>query len=727
MDNDATLVDSSSQLPQKRVLPSRSRRGGPGVGNCDVDVLILNAQLHKLENEPLIPADTPFVFKTNDTLEKVAAEFSSAGGSGLVIRAHESYFDRPDVLKAYREQTMIETPEYTGIPESSSVGGRLRVRTTDETNTDLDAAYEKRHKKYEKFEKGQRLREKEKLKHAQYKLKERIEQLRGMDNSAFMQAPASSFSPRPGVPEVIEDDVLGGLNGNPAYLEGERRRKEMLTNAQALEERYRILLPPDRQRKPTTGISNDPDSELSGKEFVRPHDDGESDLEEDVSKKESQKLKLKLPARPSLGMPITTPKTVSTTSKKRRKISPSSVPPPPPKAPAARKPSKIRPVFTVEPMGESGPSSLGEAIPPNSAQIPRPDGDVMSSRFIPYVPTADYRPKRNKRAKTDERGVPSSRDHGDYPSSPSRHGDYSIPPPQTEDYSAPHPQHGNHSLAHPEQHIVVDEEPISTSSKRSSSPIHGPPLSYSYPPPRPLPPSTDPSADPSADPDYPSPETTVPPADSLSNGPVSPMDSDPGPNDSNDFSTNDFSALLHPPTPSAEDASYLSVPPVAEPIAVERKPSVPPIESISAPVTIVSRRGRSRGGGVAKSVVPRKTPQRRRGEVCYITTFAERAAKNPRHRRLEAFGVKLPPIIANSNDSYDYELPPEIFDTTKDPKDRYKNEEHDGDVTQEAEGSEAPEDEDEDGPEPEEGQDQVEDEDAGEDRDEYVEDSDGGT
>jgi hypothetical protein len=85
-----------------------------------------------VENEPLIPADTPFVFKTNDTLEKVAAEFSSAGGSGLVIRAHESYFDRPDVLKAYREQTMIETPEYTGIPESSSVGGRLRVRTTDE-------------------------------------------------------------------------------------------------------------------------------------------------------------------------------------------------------------------------------------------------------------------------------------------------------------------------------------------------------------------------------------------------------------------------------------------------------------------------------------------------------------------------------------------------------------------------------------------------------------------
>lgn len=29
---------------QKRVLPSRSRRGGPGIGTCDVDLMILDAQ-----------------------------------------------------------------------------------------------------------------------------------------------------------------------------------------------------------------------------------------------------------------------------------------------------------------------------------------------------------------------------------------------------------------------------------------------------------------------------------------------------------------------------------------------------------------------------------------------------------------------------------------------------------------------------------------------------------
>jgi hypothetical protein len=118
-----------------------------------------------------------------------------------------------------------------------------------------DIAYERRHRKYETFEKRQRLREKEKLKHEQYKLKERIEQLRVMDNSAFLALPTSSFSPAPG---VSEEDAATGLtalpgahvNGAATYNEGERRRKEMLDIALALEARFRVLLPPERMRKP---------------------------------------------------------------------------------------------------------------------------------------------------------------------------------------------------------------------------------------------------------------------------------------------------------------------------------------------------------------------------------------------------------------------------------------------------------------------------------------------
>ncbi|KAJ7269408.1 hypothetical protein B0H12DRAFT_1095652 [Mycena haematopus] len=716
MDNDATLADSS-HLPQRRVLPSRSRRGGPGVGS-EVDIAIWNAQSNKLENEPLVPADTPFVLKTNDTLELAAAEFSSVGGSGLNQRAYESYFDRPEVLKAYREQTIIETPEFTNIADVSSVGSRLRVRTTEENNADLDAVYEKRHKKYEKFEKGQRLREKEKLKHAQYKLKERIEQLRGMDNSAFMAAPASLFSVPPGVPEFLEEDpILGGINGNPAYLEGERRRKEMLMNAQALEERYRVLLPPDRQKKPAgqagMNLTTDPDSELSGKEFVR-HDE-ESDLDEDVNKRETQKLKLKLPARPSIASSAkvtSSPKPPPLASKKRSQPSKTSI---------VRKSRPHVSTSQIPSMGEPGPSSLIDPSQPNVEPAPRQEMEFMTSfRIMQYdpsrpdrsqAPPAQRSKRNNKRQKTDEHGV-VSRDRADSAPTPLLpHGDYAVPYPQHTDYSTARPQHADYSAHHEEggdysPHPEQEERmPV---SNRSSSLMHEPPLTYSFPPPPP------PPGD-----DYPSPETTVPPADSVSQGPVSPIESDLGPNDlSNDFSTNEFSAPLHPPTPPVEDAPSFSVPPPV-PFAKERTSSVPPIESISAPVTTVSRRGRSRGAAVSQPIVRRKAVPRRPAPPCYLITHAERTAKSSRHRRHnEAFGVKLPSII-NGSDSYDFELPPEIH--TKD----FENGEHDADVTQ-GEGSEGSEDEDDDGPEPEEDQDaDLEVVDSPE--DETDQDSDGGT
>ena len=39
---DASHLTTSHR--QKRVLPTRSRRGGPGIGSCDVDLMILDAQ-----------------------------------------------------------------------------------------------------------------------------------------------------------------------------------------------------------------------------------------------------------------------------------------------------------------------------------------------------------------------------------------------------------------------------------------------------------------------------------------------------------------------------------------------------------------------------------------------------------------------------------------------------------------------------------------------------------
>ncbi|EPQ60460.1 hypothetical protein GLOTRDRAFT_135134 [Gloeophyllum trabeum ATCC 11539] len=276
---------------QKRVLPSRSRRGGPGIGNCDVDMMILDAYRRKFENEPLIPANTRFLLTTNSAL--IPSTSSSSFEMQLNSQAYERYFDRPEVIKAYRAQQTIQTPEYSLLSEDASVGSRFRPRGSEDQCTDTsDAAYEKRHRKYETFEKRQRLREKEKLKHEQYKLKERIDQLRVMDASAFLCLPDSALPPPEDryIPHFV-DDELNGINTTAAHAEGERRRKEMLDVAKVLEERYNVLLPPDRKwlekvkngsRQKSISFSIEPEPQ------PRPMPEEEEEEEDDYDEEEEE-------------------------------------------------------------------------------------------------------------------------------------------------------------------------------------------------------------------------------------------------------------------------------------------------------------------------------------------------------------------------------------------------------------------------------------------------------
>ena len=140
-----------------------------------------------------------------------------------------------------------------------------------------DAAYEKRHRKFENFEKRQRLREKEKLKHEHYKLKERIEQLKAMDGSTFMTLPSSAFTPPPrDIAEDIEETPNSpyvSLIGGVSLVEGERRRKEMLDVAIMLEKRYAYLLPP--RKLPEVSYSTLKDTEgREGEETDTERDSG---------------------------------------------------------------------------------------------------------------------------------------------------------------------------------------------------------------------------------------------------------------------------------------------------------------------------------------------------------------------------------------------------------------------------------------------------------------------
>ncbi|KAF9647438.1 hypothetical protein BDM02DRAFT_3187960 [Thelephora ganbajun] len=320
----------TTRQPQKRVLPSRSRRGGPGFGSADVDAIILDAQKRKYEQDPLVSSNVALVLTTNAKLlpssksTSVTAVASSSAitlddtathardGPDIENKGYERYFDRPEVTAAYKKQQLIETPEFSQLSEDAIVGSRFRPRATFEENLadTLDATYEKRHRKYETFEKRQRLREKEKLKHEQYKLKERIEQLRGMDGSAFLTLPVSLFRP-PGTstsqegdgsvnePIVVDDDIDTGLqdlpgihvNGAALYNEGERRRREILETAAGLEERYRVLLPPDKVVKELTSASVGGSRRPSAS--VEPEAAGEEEAAQPPQQPQ-QKLKLRI-------------------------------------------------------------------------------------------------------------------------------------------------------------------------------------------------------------------------------------------------------------------------------------------------------------------------------------------------------------------------------------------------------------------------------------------------
>ncbi|CDO73451.1 hypothetical protein BN946_scf185013.g86 [Trametes cinnabarina] len=298
---------------QKRVMPARSRRGGPGVGGCETDIMILETMKRKAESEPLIPATTRFLLTTKSALLPPSSESFEAQ---LNTHAYGRYFDRPEVQQAYRAQQLIQTPEFTELPQDAN-----------ETVDTSDAAYEKRHRKYETFEKRQRLREKEKLKHEHYKLKERIDQLRAMDSSAFLALPYSDFA-LPSAPlshvgsaghtSTDEPTDSSNLHGAAAYHEGERRRKLMLETALQLEQRYRTLLPPDR-RWMEKKLSGKPSSQIAsigvadedmGEEVLEDggedeaveedveelvEDDGESEVDpEELERERSKKLKLRI-------------------------------------------------------------------------------------------------------------------------------------------------------------------------------------------------------------------------------------------------------------------------------------------------------------------------------------------------------------------------------------------------------------------------------------------------
>ena len=141
-----------------------------------------------------------------------------------------------------------------------------------------------------------------------------------MDGSAFLTLPASLFRP-PGTPTsqegdgsvngpiVVDSETDTGLhdlpgihvNGAALHNEGERRRKEILETAAGLEERYRVLLPPDKVVKELTSASAGGSRRPSAS--VEPEAAGEEEIVPPPQQQPQQKIKLRIKFPPQ-GSPV---------------------------------------------------------------------------------------------------------------------------------------------------------------------------------------------------------------------------------------------------------------------------------------------------------------------------------------------------------------------------------------------------------------------------------------
>jgi hypothetical protein len=297
-----------------------------------------------------------------------------------------------------------------------------------------------------------------------------MEQLRAMDGSAFLTLPSSSFSPIPGVvsdnvdgdPNDADNEELPGVhaNGTASYNEGERRRKEMLDVAMGLEERYRILLPPERkylERSERLKQNTAARASASAEPDVELEDDKDEEAEEQdsdalaaimASNKQGEKLKIKVkiipsreestapsafsaaaPAYPKRKRPTTSP-IVAKNPMTRRSQSQALV----------QSPSTVSSfdILSAEPVAsEPSPSqSMPEIAPPEAATVPETTKAQRKSSKQVAEPVSRTRPYKRLK-ETSEPIEPIASSDGDVEMAPLPHVQLNGVPPTVPQPSPP--------------------------------------------------------------------------------------------------------------------------------------------------------------------------------------------------------------------------------------------------------------------------------------------------
>ena len=146
--NDATTTLEDPGIKRAtRVLPSRSSRRALGGGSSLVDELVLDAQqrsglIHRFSafmdiahvyllsssaaNQPILRESAVFLLTTDSALVPPPT---------MEVTDHNpSVLSATSIQRTENEKNIIETPDFSILPESSAVGSRLRARGTEEVS-----------------------------------------------------------------------------------------------------------------------------------------------------------------------------------------------------------------------------------------------------------------------------------------------------------------------------------------------------------------------------------------------------------------------------------------------------------------------------------------------------------------------------------------------------------------------------------------------------------------
>ncbi|WVR07956.1 hypothetical protein IAU60_004999 [Kwoniella sp. DSM 27419] len=263
--------------PERRVLPARIRRStGGGEGMRDVEEMIVD-WLERWGEPQLTPPDDLPIHLTSIPLASVQPPTRSSYLAGpeapsitLTPTRTKSEVDQSDGKIGQEEK--IEVPSWVMVrageddqeeareelEQGSSGHGnskravgkgpvspvkRLRRgHIGDEPSEDTsDAYYIQLHRKYEAFERRQRIREKEKLQFEKYKMRSRIDLLRNMPKMTWSSVVSTIIARGPDEWAKGKDKVM---DKGADWLKG-----RLIKEGEEVMARYEELLPPE-QRKP---------------------------------------------------------------------------------------------------------------------------------------------------------------------------------------------------------------------------------------------------------------------------------------------------------------------------------------------------------------------------------------------------------------------------------------------------------------------------------------------